>query len=379
MFGRRLGARLGARVVAAGCVVAAMAAGSLLITPSAAAAKSASWGVDLSPLVLTAGKATTVTVMVTAGQSTKIGCVLLTVPAGFTVLKASAPAPWVVQPILRGPPAVVQFNVTTDPQRLDGSPVRFAVTVVATAPGLGAWTAASYQKFDAESKSNGAPTSPLILFVLTPAPTPKPTPTPTPKPTPTPTPIPTPTAKPTPRPTAAPTPRPTAAPTPRSTAAPTASPTPRPAPTSTPTPTATPTDGPTASPSPTDASPSPSPVQPAPDSSWRPTAQPRSTPTPAAPVGPAVGGGPSGHGGSSIEIPILPSGVTVSITALGPLAGFGLLTWVVPGFFLGLPGLLILVVVAAQMLGGAIFVPITRRALGAFGFRGRRRSTRSGS
>jgi hypothetical protein len=47
--------------------------------------------------------------------------------------------------------------------------------------------------------------------------------------------------------------------------------------------------------------------------------------------------------------------------------------WLVPGFFLGLPGLLLILIVLAQMGTGATFLVLTRRSLGEFGFWRRRR------
>lgn len=51
------------------------------------------------------------------------------------------------------------------------------------------------------------------------------------------------------------------------------------------------------------------------------------------------------------------------------MSSIGMFGWLIPAFFLGVPGLLLIVVVSAQVLGGGAFVPITSRVLG-----GRRRS-----
>jgi hypothetical protein len=45
----------------------------------------------------------------------------------------------------------------------------------------------------------------------------------------------------------------------------------------------------------------------------------------------------------------------------------------VPGFFLGLPGLLLILIVLAQMSTGGAFLVLSRRSLGGFGFGRRRR------
>jgi len=57
--------------------------------------------------------------------------------------------------------------------------------------------------------------------------------------------------------------------------------------------------------------------------------------------------------------------VTVAIAAAH--AGAGQLAWLVPGLVLGLPGVLLLAIVAAQLLGGAAFLGLTRRMLGGLG------------
>jgi hypothetical protein len=51
----------------------------------------------------------------------------------------------------------------------------------------------------------------------------------------------------------------------------------------------------------------------------------------------------------------------------------GLLIWAVPSFALAVPGLLLLLAILAQVGGAAAWLPVVRRKLGAFGFRGGRR------
>lgn len=80
-------------------------------------------------------------------------------------------------------------------------------------------------------------------------------------------------------------------------------------------------------------------------------------------------GGPPVFPGGGLDVPGLSSSAIVNVGAVGPLSAFGLFTWLIPGFFLGVPGLLIVVIVVAQAIGGAAFIPITRRALGGFGIR----------
>ena len=59
------------------------------------------------------------------------------------------------------------------------------------------------------------------------------------------------------------------------------------------------------------------------------------------------------------------------------LATLGIgIEWGVPAFVMGVPGLLLILVVFAQTLGGSAWLPLVRRRIGAFGIRGPRRSDR---
>jgi hypothetical protein len=49
--------------------------------------------------------------------------------------------------------------------------------------------------------------------------------------------------------------------------------------------------------------------------------------------------------------------------------GLGLSEWLVPGTVLMLPGVLVVSVIGAQVLGAAAWLPAFRRYLGSFGFR----------
>jgi hypothetical protein len=51
----------------------------------------------------------------------------------------------------------------------------------------------------------------------------------------------------------------------------------------------------------------------------------------------------------------------------------GLLDWAVPTVVLTVPGLLLLLAIAAQVTGGLVWIPIVRRFLGVIGLRRRRR------
>jgi hypothetical protein len=67
----------------------------------------------------------------------------------------------------------------------------------------------------------------------------------------------------------------------------------------------------------------------------------------------------------------LPAGGTVQLDSQA-VGGIGMFAWMVPGLFLSLPALLLLLVFVAQGGLAMIFVPVTRRVLGA----GRRRHPR---
>lgn len=223
----------------------------------------------------------------------------------------------------------------------------------------------TYRVFDGAAWS-----VPALVTIDVNAPTPTPTPTPTPAPTPTPTPAPTPTPRPTPTPII---PLPTL-PLPTI---------PLPSlPLSTP-PLPTP---------PLPTSPLPSVPLPTFGSTPTPTLRPgetpgTATPTPsvtASPGGIAFAPGTSpGTGRGSTQID--DGGFSVGQGGLGPidgpisigLVGFdGLLEWAVPALVLTVPGLLLLLAVLAQSMGALLWLPITRRWLGGFGLRKRRRDER---
>jgi hypothetical protein len=57
----------------------------------------------------------------------------------------------------------------------------------------------------------------------------------------------------------------------------------------------------------------------------------------------------------------------VTVAVASARVGAGQLAWLVPGLVLGLPGVLLLAIVAAQVLGAAAFLGLTRRTLGGLG------------
>jgi hypothetical protein len=55
------------------------------------------------------------------------------------------------------------------------------------------------------------------------------------------------------------------------------------------------------------------------------------------------------------------------------MEGLGSLTWAVPSLVLAVPGLLLVLVVMAQAVGGVVWLPVIRRRIGGFGIRSRPR------
>jgi uncharacterized membrane protein YgcG len=178
-------------------------------------------------------------------------------------------------------------------------------------------------------------------------------------------------------------PKPVATPTP--TPAPTASPSPTPTPVSTPAPSAPP--DPTASPGTTprpsrDPVPTPSPTATATHATGGATGGPGSS-------GGTTGGGSTGGGSGSsaseppaanVAPPIVPAvglglartptddggpATTVGFDA-GLAAAFDGFSWQVPALALSVPGLLVVLVVGLQVLGGLAWLPVVRRRVGDF-------------
>jgi hypothetical protein len=79
-------------------------------------------------------------------------------------------------------------------------------------------------------------------------------------------------------------------------------------------------------------------------------------------------GGSGGSGGEPGEPEIhgMDGAVTASFTEIG------LLGWTVPAMVVGIPGLLVLIVVALQAFGAAAWLPVARRNLGGREGSGRR-------
>lgn len=69
-----------------------------------------------------------------------------------------------------------------------------------------------------------------------------------------------------------------------------------------------------------------------------------------------------------------PTSGTIALDDIRLVSAISAYSWVVPGVLLGLPGLLMLIIVALQMAAASVFVPLTRRMLG-----GRERANRAAS
>jgi hypothetical protein len=293
------------------------------------------WSLGLSTTVLTEGVATNVTVTVTDGIQA-IGCIELNLPAGFTVVGTSVsrlPPGFVWGSAGGGSgPTQVVFSTTQDKWRLNGGATGvFIVRVVALANPLAAWKASAYEKFDVDPPElvRGPLAQPEPFRIAT---TLTPSPELTPNATPAATQVPTPEA----------TPPATHIPTPEATPPATHIPTPN-----------------------TLASPSPS------DS-----IAPSEAPSALASSGVVSGGGAEtgstgfggtvggGGGGIQLEIGAPTSGGSVQVDSQA-VGAIGMFVWLVPGLFLSLPGMLLLMILLAQASFATAFVPVTRRVLGA--------------
>jgi hypothetical protein len=205
---------------------------------------------------------------------------------------------------------------------------------------------------------------------------PSPTPPPTPRPTPSPTPAPTLTLPPLPTLTLPPLPTVTLPPLPLPTPAPGATGTPPPSGSARPSP--RPSDDPGASTTPI-----------GPDASGAPGTGGGSGGGAIGPGGPGgpgeapgggSGSGEGSSGGTDADGPVFSiggDGPAAVVPLVGAeFAGFDSIDWAVPALTLTVPGLLLMLAVLAQLSAGAIWLPVVRRWLGAFGLGRRRRRQR---
>jgi hypothetical protein len=377
---RRLNA---VRLVAAGILAVA----ALGHTASPASALVDPWSITASPLAMDAGKDTFVQLTVTnLGILTDtIGCVEVSIPGSFELKEVklvSLPSGkhWKTgKSGGSGSSTTAQYRAEQDSDALEGGETAvFKVKVKAASAGAFTWTARAWTSRSCDG-GDFLPV-PLAIVVgpdLTPTPTPPPTPTPDPTPTPTPRPTATPTPTPSPRPSPTPTPRPIPTPIVPIGELPLPSLGTKPTPTPRPTPAANPSPIPSATPA-SSAEPTAEPTSeaseaPAPSPSNREDPA-ESTPGPAVVVAPPGDDGPAGPLRIGRETDGSASSGPEIDVSLAAIAGLGTLTWAVPGLVLAVPGLLLVLAVLAQAVGGVLWLPVIRRRIGAFGLGGRRRS-----
>jgi hypothetical protein len=369
----RLATRARTRVsVIAACLLALASSGST-------DAANGGWTITATPSSVIQGAATNVLMTATnISGGSSIGCVRLTLPSAFAVSSvaiattppgldwtAGAPTPG------GGGSTVVQVHALTEAEILknDGLVVTFTVRVTGTVVGSHTWAAESRDHYDCTSGIDTTTVSVSIIGAPTPTSTPSPGPTPNPTPSPAPTPSPMATPPPTPRPSPPPA---TPAPPPSATAAPVATPVPSPSAGSSSRPGESQSVRPVPSSSGLAAIPSggPSPSVAGLESSDAPSRpEPTRASNGAGRAPDAVDGdGPFSVGGTDASARRIDARlVESSLMRLD-----GLLVWAVPSLVLTGPGLLLLLAILAQIAGGAVWLPVVRRKLGAFGIRRRR-------
>jgi hypothetical protein len=319
------------------------------------------WSLTASPLAVTTGTPTTFTLTAANLLLDRIECVIVDVPANFSVgavgvLGSTAGDSWVAA--RTGNRVTVWTTSGGDRLELLDN-VRFTIAATAMAAGSLAWAASAYDRQDCRNPGSVLGVPPVVV-VTGPAITP--TPLPTPLPTPVPTPVPT--LVPTPVPTLVPTPTPVvplpSIPLPSILLPTTAAPDP-PQPTPRPDPTAT---GGVAQPSP------------------RPVASETASPTPDGSTSPPRSGGGDDGGPQAENEPLAelaqapaidrpPSAPRVAfdeptldldIASVGLLGGATI--WAVPVATIGGPGLIVLLWVALQAGGVSLWIPAVRRLRG---------------
>ena len=198
----------------ASCLAVAAILGAVLAP--AAAARDNSWSLTRTPPSVQIDVATTITFLATnnsdGGGGGEIGCIEIAIPSVFSVGAVSVTsepsgANW-TDSKAGGPggSTVVRLRAANDGSVLEGDPqndqLGFTIRVTGSTQGGTIWTADVFKKIDCDNdmgltKSINVTISASGQATPTPAPTPAPTPTPTaaPTPTPTPTPAPTPTPK----------------------------------------------------------------------------------------------------------------------------------------------------------------------------------------
>lgn len=318
-----------------------------LVAPAVHAASG--WNLSRTPSNVDQGEQGIFTLRATdTDGSGDIGCVIVVIPSAFSVENAvvtgtSTGGLWAATRSPVGSSTRVRvYSVGGAAKLKQDDWVEFKITATGVNPGSHTWTGNVTQGDDC----TGQPFLPQITLSIgvnatpTPSPTPAPTAPPTPAPTVPPTPIPTPVG--TPAPTPVRTSNPTA--TAQSTAVPTT--------------TRAPGTNPPASPT---SAPRPSISR---------TGEPSEAPSPApfaTALGPNVGsgGGPGNEpaGGVVSVGAVNASGLSASGLSAMDFLGDGY-AWFVPAFVSGVPGVLLILLVLLQLVGGAVWAPSVRRLRG---------------
>ena len=356
-------------------VAAALMVGALALAAPGSARAAILWTLAASPLAATVGIPTSFTLTATNQDptaallsSSEIGCVVVDVPSNFsvsgaTVTGSNAGGSWFAR--LSGNRVTVRAGSGGDRLALLDW-VRFSVQATASSAGSLVWNASAYRQQDCTGSASllGVPPIVVVTGAIVPTPRPTPAPTPTPRPTPAPTPTPTPRATSTPTSTATPTPTPavTLPPPPIS----------RPQPTS-----SLPSATGSASPRPTTVASG----RPAPTGSAAATDSPNAPDFPASVIpsgsaAPAESAGesdapgavaPSASAGRDAERAVV-RGPTIRfdqgrLNLAGASVGLlgGVEIWAVPAATIAVPGVLVVLWVAIQAVGAAVWMPAVRR------------------
>lgn len=352
-----------ARVVGAVLVAGVLS----IMAPASVSAESALWTLTASPPAATTGGDTTFTLTATNEDplvvllgSAEIRCVVVDVPAQFSVAGASVTGSstggsWGAS--LSGNRVTVVAESGGDRLAfLDW--VRFTVRATPISTGSLAWNAVAYRSQNCSGTGALLGVPPVVLVTgptITPTPVPQPTPTPTPKPTLAPTPIPTPTPLP-PLPSAS-----SLIPTPSIGILPTATPT-------------------------QPSTPAPGNDDPEPGRSGTPRATPSATPgaageEPSEDGGTVPGASPPNSGaapddGSSVTVAgpgrtAVDAAPRIAFEAGALDLGLGTIdllgsaaVWAVPAAAIAGPGLLLILLIALQAVGALAWIPAVRRLRG---------------
>jgi hypothetical protein len=367
-MGRLRSARWARRTAAA--IGIAVAIGAVAVTP--AAAESVLWTLIASPLAVTTGATTTFSLTATNEDplaallsSAEIGCVVVDVPATFSVTSATvtgstAGGSWIASRTVNR--VRVQAGSGGDRLELLDS-VSFTIRATALSVGSLTWASRAYRQQDCSGTGALLGVPPIVVVAGAPVtPTPASTLPPTPKPTPVPTPVAT------PRPTAAPTPRLPLPSLPLPSLPGILTPGATPDPAATPNPAGPPGRSPSSEPSP-EPSASEGGAEP-------PSSSSQGGVAPSAPDGTSGAQPQDGDGGSeaaiapgtaadaldAARIPIDAGAVELDLGGLGILGGVDV--WIVPAATIGVPGLLILIWIGLQAVGAFAWMPAVRRLRG---------------